>query len=128
MKNTAEKETELSTKDATTEWHRVGAARDFPKNSGACVKLGQKQIAVYRFDRDGKWFATDNLCPHKQEMVLSRGLLGEAGNRPFVACPLHKKRYSLEDGQCLDQEEFKIQTYAVKVEDGFVYIGFSEYI
>jgi nitrite reductase (NADH) small subunit len=43
-----------------------------------------------------------------------------------VACPLHKNTFSLKTGRHLNGKLNSISTYPVKVEDGFVYIGFSE--
>ena len=45
-----------------------------------------------------QWYACQNLCPHKQEMVLARGIIGDQQGVPKVACPLHKKTFSLESG------------------------------
>jgi len=45
---------------------------------------------------------------------------------PKVACPLHKNTFSLKTGKHLNGDLDGIATYPVKVEDGFVYIGFSE--
>jgi nitrite reductase (NADH) small subunit len=42
-----------------------------------------------------------------------------------VACPFHKKSFSLEDGTCLTDEGYQLKTYPVKIEDGFVYIGLT---
>ena len=117
---------ELKTKTATVKWTQVGPIADFPLNSGSCVKIGNEQIAVYRFERMNRWYATQNLCPHRQEMVLSRGLLGASGEAPFVACPLHKKRFALENGSCLDAEELSLRTYPIKIDGGFVFVGISE--
>jgi len=55
-------------------WFRVGEVSDFPENSGACIKYKKKQIAVFNFVRTSSWYATQNLCPHKMEMVLSLGI------------------------------------------------------
>ena len=33
-------------------------------------------------------------------MVLARGLIGDQQGVPKVACPLHKKNFSLTDGDC----------------------------
>jgi nitrite reductase (NADH) small subunit len=58
-------------------------------------------------------------------MVLSRGMIGSTGEacEPKVACPFHKKTFSLLSGECLSGEEYQIKTYPVKVMDGKVYIG-----
>ena len=113
-------ETEVKT------WFEVGNVSDFPENSGACIKYKTKQIAVYNFTRTGAWYATQNLCPHKMEMVLSLGMIGDKDDIPKVACPLHKKNFSLKDGSSLAGEDLKIATYPVKVEQGNVYIGFVD--
>jgi len=107
-------------------WFEVGATTNFPENSGACIKYKTKQVAVYNFTRTGKWYATQNLCPHKMEMVLSLGMIGDKDDIPKVACPMHKKNFSLEDGSNLGGEDLKIATYPVKIENGNVYIGFTD--
>ncbi|MCK0145414.1 nitrite reductase small subunit NirD [Arenibacter sp. F26102] len=107
-------------------WFKAAPVVKFPKNGGACVKYKDKQIAVFNFTREGTWYACQNLCPHKMEMVLSRGMIGEDQGEPKVACPLHKNSFSLKTGKHLNGDLDRIATYPVKIEDGFVYIGFSE--
>lgn len=109
----------------TQNWVACGEVSDFPKNGGAAVKIGQKQIAVFNFDRRGEWYATDNECPHKKQMILSRGMIGSQEDVPKVACPFHKKTFSLEDGSCLNDPEFCIDTYPVKVENSKVFININ---
>ena len=92
------------------EWFKAGKVSDFPENSGACIKYKTKQIAVYNFTRTSKWYASQNLCPHKMEMVLSLGMIGDKEGIPKVACPMHKKNFSLEDGSNLGGEDLKIAT------------------
>jgi len=89
---------------------------DFPPNGGATIRHGHAQIAVFNFDSHGQWYAADNMCPHRQEFVLSRGILGDVEGTPKVSCPLHKKNFSLEDGHCLSGENYSIRTYPVRVE------------
>jgi nitrite reductase (NADH) small subunit len=96
------------------------------KNSGACIKYKTKQIAVFNFTRTSKWYASQNLCPHKMEMVLSIGMIGNKEDVPKVSCPLHKKNFSLEDGSNLAGEDYKIAVYPVKIENENVYIGFND--
>jgi len=103
-------------------WIQVGKTWDFPKEGGASIKYGKTQIAVFNFESRGEWYASQNMCPHRREFVLSRGLLGDQGDKPKVACPLHKKTFSLETGKGMSDKEFSIQTFPVKVEGDDVYL------
>ena len=103
-------------------WVSVGTADDFPIDGGSTIKYGKTQIAVFNFSSRGEWYATQNMCPHRKAFVLSRGMVGDASGTPKVACPLHKKTFSLEDGQSLQGEDYSISTFPVKVENGNVYL------
>lgn len=105
-------------------WFFACYADDVPENGGVCVKYNDEQIAVFNFARRKEWFATQNLCPHKKQMVLSRGMIGSTGDQcePKVACPFHKKTFSLISGECLSGDEYHIKTYPIKIHDGKVYI------
>lgn len=107
-------------------WFKAAPIDAFPKDGGACVKYKELQIAVFNFERLNKWYACQNLSPEKQEMVLSRGMIGDQNGIPKVACPLHKKTFSLETGENLNGHLPAIAIYPIKTEDGFVYLGFSE--
>ena len=109
-----------------TVWFKAAPVSKFPKNAGSCIKYKEKQIAVFNFAREDKWYACQNLCPHKMEMVLSRGLIGEENTIPKIACPLHKNNFSLETGAHLNGDLAAITTYPVRIKDAFVYIGFVE--
>jgi nitrite reductase (NADH) large subunit len=103
-------------------WIPVGKVWDFPSDGGATIKYGQVQIAVFNFASRGEWFATQNMCPHKKAFVLSRGIVGDAAGVPKVACPLHKKTFSLASGESLQGEEYRIRTFPVKIEGDDVYL------
>lgn len=109
------------TKEIT--WFLACKIEDMPVNGGVCVKYKEEQIALFYFARKGEWYATQNLCPHRQQMALSRGLTGSEGDEPKVACPFHKRTFSLIDGRCTNADECSLKTYPVKVEDGLVFIG-----
>ncbi len=104
-------------------WHLACSETDIPADGGACVLLNEQQIAVFHFARRGEWYATDNQCPHRQQMALSRGMIGSVGDEPKVACPFHKKTFSLRTGACLSDNEYQIATYPVRAENGLVYIA-----
>jgi nitrite reductase (NADH) large subunit len=103
-------------------WVRVGPVGDFPENGGRAIKHGDLEIAVFRFDSRGQWHACENTCPHKREAVLSRGILGDQQGIPKVACPLHKKTFSLESGECLSGDPFRVQVFPVRVEGDDVFV------
>ena len=107
-------------------WFKAAAVTAFPADGGACVKYQDRQIAVFHFAKRNEWYACQNLCPHKQQMILARGLIGDQCGEPKVACPFHKKTFSLLSGENLNGECYSVEIYPVKVEDGFVYIGFRE--
>jgi nitrite reductase (NADH) small subunit len=107
-------------------WFKAARTVDFPENGGACVKYKDMQIAVFNFSRRNEWYACQNLCPHKMQVVLSRGMVGSVEGEPKVACPFHKKAFSLKTGSCLNAEEENISVFPVKIEDGYVFIGFTK--
>jgi nitrite reductase (NADH) large subunit len=103
-------------------WVPVGKAWDFPAEGGSAVKYGKTQIAVFNFASRGEWYATQNMCPHRREFVLSRGMIGDQGGKPKVACPVHKKTFELETGRCLTGEDYSVRVFPVRVEADDVFL------
>jgi nitrite reductase (NADH) large subunit len=108
-----------------TRWVKVARVADVPVDSGMVIRHGVVELALFRFDRgDGAstLHVTQNMCPHKQDLVLARGLLGDAGGEAKVACPQHKKTFSLRTGECLSGGAPALRTFEVKTVDGDVYV------
>jgi len=103
-------------------WVRVASIDDVPPDGGIAVRYGAAQLALFHFASRGAWYAAQNLCPHKREMVLARGIIGDQAGRPKVACPLHKKTFDLESGACLSGEALEIATYPVRIEANDVWV------
>jgi nitrite reductase (NADH) large subunit len=101
--------------DAAPRWVAVGRVSDFPVEGGASVKYGKVQLAVFHFASRNEWYATQNMCPHKRAFVLSRGITGSQGEIPKVACPLHKKTFSLQTGECLSGDELSVKVFPVRI-------------
>ncbi len=108
------------------QWFLACHTGDVPANGGVCVKYHDRQIALFHFSRTGEWYATQNECPHRMQMALSRGMTGSFQGEPKVACPFHKKTFSLITGECLSGDACRIQVYPVKVEGNHVFIGVGE--
>ncbi len=96
-------------------WVPVGRVQDFPPDGGAAVKHGKVQIAVFRFQTLDRWYACQNMCPHRNAFVLSRGILGTHEGEPKIACPLHKRTFSLETGECLSGQQHTVKVFPVRV-------------
>ncbi len=124
VRNNVNKDVSLD-ENTISNWFKAAHVSAIPENAGACVRYQDKQIAIFYFARRNEWYACQNLCPHKAQMVLSRGMIGTAGLEPKVACPFHKRTFSLQSGACLNAAEENIEVFPVKVEDGFVYVGFK---
>jgi len=105
-----------------TSWVHVGRVGDFPRDGGRAIKHDGREFAVFRFDSRGEWYASQNICPHHREAILARGILGDQKGLPKVACPMHKKTFSLTTGQCLSGESLKLEVFPVKVQGDEVYV------
>lgn len=110
-----------------TQWVYAGKQEQFPSGVGGTIKYGDRQVAVFYFARQDKWYACQNLCPHKMENVIGRGLTGlDAGEVPTIACPLHKKTFSLLDGAQIGGDCPPLAIYPVQLKDDKVYVGFKD--
>ena len=109
---------------------------DLPSGSSQNVKRGDTQLAVFKIR--GRYYASQQMCPHKRAFALSDGLLGEAksddckGSTLYVSCPFHKRNYQLNNtggalessaGSCSNDASVSIATFeAQERDDGWVYI------
>ena len=89
----------------------LGSLDKIPLGQGLSFKVGDQEIAVFR-QRDGKLFATQSRCPHKQG-PLAEGIVG--GGK--VICPLHSHKFNLATGEGSEPHEC-VKTYAVREASG----------
>ena len=94
----------------------LGSISRIPVGQGRCYVVGAEEIAVFR-QRDGRLFAIQNRCPHRQG-PLSEGVMG--GGR--VICPLHAHRFNLEDGTGSEPEEC-VKVYGVEERKGEILLS-----
>jgi nitrite reductase (NADH) small subunit len=100
-----------TTTTSTSTRINLGRAAAIPWGQGRCYMVGGREIAVFR-QRDGRLFATENRCPHKQG-PLAEGLVG--GGK--VICPLHSHQFDLSTGEGSEAAEC-VRTFAVNESDG----------
>lgn len=110
-------------------WQRIIKADYFnsgsPPISSANVKRGNTQLAVFKIK--GKYYATQQMCPHKRAFVLSDGLIGDYDNETYwVSCPYHKRNFDINGdlaGRCSTDESLNIATFSAEErDDGWVYL------
>ena len=108
----------------TLQWAAVCAVDDILPDTGVCARVGDRQVAVFRLS-DGRLFAIDNVDPKSGASVLSRGLVGNLGERIVVASPLYKNHFDLATGECVETPEHSVRAHAVRAEGGHVLVLLS---
>ena len=104
-----------------SEWKKICLVNDIPVLGSRRVARPQGlDVAVFRNSED-KVFALLDRCPHKGG-PLSQGIVFGSS----VACPLHNWSIGLCDGQAAAPDEGCTPRFAVKVEDGQVYLDADE--
>ncbi|WP_406860795.1 nitrite reductase small subunit NirD [Streptomyces sp. HUAS MG47] len=105
---------ELSHDTTADTWMPVCETSRLTPGRGVAALLPDGRQAALFTDRAGRTYAIENRDPFTGAQVLSRGLLGSAGGRPFVASPLLKQRFDLETGKCLDDDEVSVAVFPVR--------------
>ena len=94
----------------------VGRVEDVPPGRGATVELASgAELALYNVG--GRFYAVENFCPHRGAPLADGNLCGAV-----VECDWHGWRFDLATGACLGRPDAKIETYEVRVEDGWIKI------
>lgn len=102
----------------------VCAVDDILPNTGVCALVEGRHVAVFRLG-DQQFLAIDNVDPKSGASVLSRGLIGNLGDRIVVASPLYKNHFDLRTGECLEHPEYSIRAHKVRVESGRVLVDLT---
>jgi len=103
----------------TTEkqWQTICHKDDLVKHSGICALLADKeQIAIFQLDENTA-YTVSNWDPIGEANVLSRGIIGDCKGEIFVASPLYKQRFVLNNGKCLDDDTVSINAYETRIEN-----------
>ena len=103
------------------DWTPVCDVDDIPVLGARRVRRERGlEVALFRAS-DERVFALLDRCPHKGG-PLSQGLVFGSS----VACPLHNWTIALADGQAAAPDEGCTPKFAVKVQDGAVYLDAHE--
>lgn len=93
-----------TTLDVTTRtWRTVCPVEAIVPDTGVTALVDGVQVAVFHL-ADGTVHAIDAHDPCSGANVLGRGIVGDADGRDVVASPVHKQRFDLRTGTCLDAD------------------------
>ena len=88
----------------------VAKVGSIPEGQGATFPVEDRLVAV--FNRGGKYYAIDDICPH-MGASLGAGQLDEEG---AVLCPWHAWRFDVCDGTWCDNRRLKIDAFDLRIE------------
>lgn len=101
--------------EASAMWTDVCAVDDILPDTGVCALVEGRHVAIFRVGTR-QFFAIDNVDPKNGASVLSRGLVGNLGERIVVASPLYKHHFDLRSGECLESPELSVRAHEVRIE------------
>ena len=84
------------------------------------IQVGEKALCVGLFK--GKLHACAHKCPHAGAK-MSEGYIDALGN---IVCPLHKYKFSLENGRNLTGEGYFLKTYPLETRNDGIFVGIEE--
>ncbi len=105
-------------------WTEVCALDDILPDTGVAARVEGRHVAIFRL-ADGQLHAIDNVDPKNGASVLSRGLLGNLGDRLVVASPLYKHHFDLVTGACLEHPGLSVRVHEVRVRGGRVQVALA---
>lgn len=109
---------------AQTTWTEVCALDDILPDTGVAARVAGRHVAVFRVGQE-RLHAIDNVDPKSGASVLSRGLVGNLGERVVVASPLYKNHFDLRTGECLEAPEHSVRAHGVRAEGGRIRVALA---
>ena len=101
-------------------WHKIAEsiqAIEFSAEGIATVELENKKLCIILFK--DQLYACNAKCPHAGG-ILSDGYTDALGN---IVCPVHRYKFSLQNGRNSSGEGYFLKTYPVEKREAGVFIG-----
>lgn len=104
-------------------WHRIA-------NDEATLLLNDKEIKEIQMEvkticitkHNGRLYAFAQKCPHAGG-YMTNGYVDPLGN---VVCPLHRYKFSMENGRNTSGEGYYLKTFPVEIRADGVFVGIEE--
>jgi nitrite reductase/ring-hydroxylating ferredoxin subunit len=104
-------------------WHKIAASIEeinFSANGLAVVTAGNKTICIALYQNE--LFACTQKCPHAGGIMAS-GHIDATGN---IVCPLHRYKYSLNNGRNTSGEGYFLKTFPVEMRQEGIFVGLEK--
>lgn len=104
-------------------WHKIADNINelgFADNHIAVTELKGKKICIGKYNELAFAFAFQ--CPHAGG-IMADGHIDALGN---VVCPLHRYKYSLQNGRNVSGEGYYLKHWPVELRETGVYVGMEE--
>ncbi len=103
-----------------SQWTTICHDEQLSSNLGVCALVGSHQVAVFRVG--DQVFALDNFDPFSGSNVISRGIVGDLQGRLVVASPIYKQHFDLTTGQCLEDDDVRLNTFPIRLHEGVIQV------
>lgn len=105
------------------QWFKIAGSLnelDFSENNMLVTQAGEKKITLIKYKKELK--ACAYACPHAGG-ILSEGFTDALGN---IVCPIHRYRFSLQNGRNTSGEGYYLTTYPVEVREDGIFAGIEQ--
>lgn len=101
------------------EFTKLCKTSDLEEKIGKRFFVKNREVALFKVD--GKVYALDNICPHKQSALIYDGFVEDG----TVSCPAHGWKFNLTDGKMANKVT-GVEKFDVKIEDEEVFVRVTE--
>jgi len=111
----------LSLFSNTPTWHKITetpVSLIWQPNNMGIVEVAGKKITLGKFQ--DQIFAFAQKCPHASG-IMADGFIDAAG---MVVCPLHRYRFSVQNGRNTSGEGYYLKTYPIQMREDGLYVAF----
>ena len=111
----------MSTKKYT--WHRIASSIDdidFSSAGLAEIRMNGETLCIAR--QENILYACTQKCPHASG-TLAEGYMDAMGN---LVCPMHRYKFSLQNGCNVSGEGYYLKTFPVEIRDDGVFVGIAD--
>jgi nitrite reductase/ring-hydroxylating ferredoxin subunit len=104
-------------------WHKIAETlAEIPFLANGLTELDIKGKKICLALHNESLYACAHKCPHAGGS-MTNGYTDAAGN---IICPLHRYKFSLQNGRNTSGEGYFLKTFPVQIREDGIYIAFEE--